>query len=76
MKKLYNLLKIILWCVIGFFIGNSIYQYYDYKTHLNIYVLHSAPWYASIEICGIFTAIIVMVILIVMMIIKRKLNER
>lgn len=74
MKKLYNILKIVLLCFIGVFIGSSIYQYHDYKTHPDIYVSQSAPWYVSIEIRGILTAIIVMAILITMLIIKKKIK--
>lgn len=72
MKKLYNILKMVLWCFVGVFIGSSIYQYYDYKTHLGLYEMQSAPWYLSIQIRGIFTFIIVAAIFIVMCIIKKK----
>ena len=36
MKKLYNILNILLWVFIGVFIGNSIYKYYDYRTHYDL----------------------------------------
>ena len=74
MKKLYNVLKIMVWCFIGVFIGSSIYRYYDYTTHPALYAWQSAPWYLSIGIWGIFTAVLVAVILIVMVIIKKKLR--
>ena len=62
MKRLYNALKIALWCVIGVFIGSSLYQYIDYKARPGLYQWQSAPWYVSIEVRGLFTAVIVAVL--------------
>ncbi len=72
MKKLYDILRIMLWCSIGVFIGSSLYRYYDYQTHLELYAMQSAPWYLSIQIRGIFTAVLVAVIRVAMWIIKKK----
>lgn len=72
MKKLYHILKMVLWSFIGIFIESAIYQYCDYKAHPGLYAMQSAPWYLSIQIRGIFTVMIVTAILIVMRIIKNK----
>ena len=74
MKKIYNNLNILLWVFIGVFIGSSIYKYYDYKTHLDLYAMTSAPWYLSIQINAVFTLIIEVVILMSMWIIKKKMK--
>lgn len=74
MKKLYYILKLALWAVIGGFIGSSVYRYYDYKTHPNLYAVQSAPWYLSIQISAVFAALIVTVILIGMWVIRRFLK--
>lgn len=74
MKKLYNTLKVALWCVVGVFIGTSIYQYIDYRQRPDLYALTSAPWYTSIQISSIFTVVVVLILLIVMWIIKRKMK--
>lgn len=74
MKKLYGILKIIIWGFIGTFIGSSIYQYIDYKMHRDLYALRSAPWYLGIELQGIFTAVIIIVILVIMAVIKKKMK--
>ena len=74
MKKTYNNLNILLWVFIGVFIGSSIYKYYDYKTHIDLYAMTSAPWYLSIQINAIFTFIIEAVILLSMWIIKKKMK--
>ncbi len=73
MKKLYNILRSFQWGLIGTFIGKSIYQYYDYKAHPAFYAMRSAPWYLSIEIHGIFTIVVVAVILTIRGLIKKKL---
>ena len=74
MKRLYRILNIFLWCLIGVFLGNFIYKIYDYKTYQNLYELQSAPWYLGIQIQGLFTVIIVAIILIAMWIVKRKMK--
>lgn len=66
MKKLYIVLKIVLWCYIGGFIGSSLYKCYDYKAHPGLYAMQSAPWYLSIEINAIFTLTVVVVVLIML----------
>ena len=55
MKKLYQILRTAIWCVVGVFAGTSVYQYIDYRQHPGLYALTSAPWYTSIQISGIFT---------------------
>lgn len=72
MKKLYIILRIMLWSFVGVFIGSSFFEWYNYKTHPELYVMRSAPWYLNIEIGAIFTIIVVIVILTVMWIIRKK----
>lgn len=66
MKKMYNMLKLLIWCFIGVFIGSSIYQYYDYKTYPDLYIWQSAPWYTGIVIRGMFTTLVVVILLILL----------
>ncbi len=72
MKKFYSILRILLWSFIGVFIGSSLFKWYDYKAHPDLYAMQSAPWYLSIEISAVFTIIVVIVILTVMWIIRKK----
>lgn len=74
MRKIYSVLKIMLWSFIGVFVGSSIYKYYDYTSYPDLYAAQSAPWYLSIEINAIFTAIIVVVILLIMWFVRKKLK--
>lgn len=75
MKRLYRILKIAIASFIGVFIGSSIYEYYDYKTHPDLYEAWSAPWYLKIEMRGIATILIVAVICIIMILIKKKIKS-
>lgn len=74
MKKQYNTLKTALWCVVGVFVGTSIYRIWDYHQRPDLYALTSAPWYTSIQIGGIFTAVVVLLLLLAMRIVKRKMK--
>ena len=74
MKKLYNTLKFALWCIVGVFIGTSIYQYIDYRQRPGLYALTSAPWYTSIRIGAVFTVVAVLLLLLAIQIVKRKMK--
>ncbi len=75
MKKAYTILKTFVWCLIGVFIGRSLYTVWDYKTHPLIYDIQSAPWYLSIEVNAVFTAVLVVIILVIMAILKKKIKK-
>lgn len=71
MKQLYRVLKILLWCVIGVFLGTSIYRCWDFHARPSLYVLTSAPWYTDILLSGACTAVLVVILLILMYCIRR-----
>lgn len=72
MKKVYNTLKVFLWCWIGAFIGSSLYRYVDFRSHPGLYAMQSAPWYTSIGVGAVFTALVVAVLLVAMWAIRKK----
>ena len=76
---MWNKLNTFLNCVIGAFTGvfiaESIFTYWDYKTHPEIYEVTSAPWYTSILLFGIITLSIILVALIVKLIIREKVRN-
>ena len=74
MKKLYHILRIAILFVVGVFAGTSIHQYIDYRQRPGMYALTSAPWYTSIQIDAIFTAAVVLLLLLAMQIVKRKMK--
>lgn len=58
MKKLNNILNIIMGSFFGVFIGRSLYVIWKHNTNPEFYTMQSAPWYTSILVYGLFTMII------------------
>lgn len=57
MKTVLKAMKIAAWCCAGGFAAAAGYNVVDYLLFPEKYALNSAPWYTVTEICGIFTAI-------------------
>lgn len=74
MKTFYQILRIVLWSSMGVFIGCSVFTWYDYKTRPGLYAMQSAPWYLRIQVNGVYTAITVGVILLLMWMIRKKMK--
>ena len=79
MDNMFKRLNIILNSVIGSFIGvfiaHSIYRYFDYINHPDLYEIQSAPWYTSIQIYGLAVALIVFIAIIIKFLIKKKMRS-
>ena len=73
---MWNKLNTFLNCVIGAFTGvflaRSVYTYWDYKTHPEIYAVSSAPWYTAILLFGVISGVIILGALIVKALIRWK----
>lgn len=76
MKQLYQTLKIFLGCSIGVFLGSCIYQYYHFRTHPALYAMHSAPWYVRLEVQGLYTVVLAVILLSAMRCIRQKLDQK
>lgn len=74
--KLKQVLWIILWSVVGTFVGYSLYQVYHYHTRPEFYAMQSAPWYMGILVRGILTAAATVLLLLLLWIIKRGKCEK
>lgn len=75
MKKLYQILRTAILCVVGVFSGTSIYQYIDYRQRPGLYAFTLAPpWYTSIQIGTVFAVVVVLILLLAMRIVKRKMK--
>jgi hypothetical protein len=59
----------------GVFIGYSIYKYFDYANHSDLYTIQSAPWYIGIQIRGIATAVIISIAFIPKFLLKKKMKN-
>lgn len=75
LKKINYILNIVIGSFIGVFIGHTIYVFWDYKTHIDLYATWSAPWYTSIFVQGIFTVVILMIVVMIKLIVLRKLRQ-
>ncbi len=75
MKKFYTALKIMMWSVIGVFIGGSLYKWYDYKTRPDLYAMQSAPWYLVVATSAVITMAVVLIMLVIMWLIRKKLKK-
>ena len=74
MKTIYRISGIFMGCVVGVFLGRSIYTYYDYTAHPGVYETWSAPWYTGILRDGVIAAVLLVGTLAVRWIIRRKMK--
>ena len=70
------ILNIFIAVFIGVFIGHGVYTVWDFKTHPELYVVQSAPWYTSILIYGVFTIILLLICIVIKVIINHKYKQR
>lgn len=73
-RKINNFLNVLIGVSVGAFVGHSAYIIYDYKAHPGLYAMQSAPWYTSIQMYGIFCAVVVGVAVIAKIIIRKKVR--
>ena len=79
MKKINIIINIfiaVLIGVIGVFIGHGVYTVWDFKTHPELYVVQSAPWYTSILIYGVLTIILLLICIVIKVIINHKSKQK
>lgn len=74
LKKFNTLLNVIIGSFVGVWIGYSLYTYWDYRTHPDIYAMTSFPWYTGIQLSGIVVAVVVIVSIILKRIIRKKIK--
>lgn len=75
LKKINFILNIVIGSFIGVFIGHTIYAFWDYKAHSDLYDMQSAPWYTSIFIYDVVTLILLVVLAIAKLIIRKKIKS-
>lgn len=71
MKTIHKISGIFLWCVVGVFLGKSVYTYYDYTAHPGLY----ETWYTGILRDGVIAAVLIAVTLAVRWVIQRKMRK-
>lgn len=73
-EKISFYLRLFAGCVFGVFLGNSIYRFYDFKTHPDLYAMQSAPWYTSLISSGLIAIGLIVLSLGISAILKKKKN--
>ena len=75
MKKLDRILNTIIGAFVGVFIGHGIHVFWDHKTYPELDAMRSAPWYTSILVYGIATAVVLAIAIIIKLIIRQKVKQ-
>ena len=70
LKRINNILNIVIGANFGSFIGYAIYEFWDFKARPGLYAMLSAPWYAGVLIHGMVTAVVLIVSVIIKLTIR------
>ena len=76
MENANRIMNTIMGAFVGVFIGHGIYVFWDFKAHPDLYAMQSAPWYTSILLYGIVTAVVLVIAIIIKLIIRQKLKQQ
>ncbi len=74
-KKLNQIINIVIGSFVGVFIGHGIYVFWVIRTHSDLYAMQSAPWYTSVFVYGIVMLIFVGVAVIAKLIIRKSIKK-
>ena len=75
LRKINNLINILMGSFTGVFIGGAIFKYLDYKKYPDLYAMQSAPWYTGIQITGIALIAVLIICALVKIIIRNKMSQ-
>lgn len=76
LEKLNYILYIVIGSLIGVFIGQSLYDFWDYRARPGLYAMQSAPWYTGIFVRGIFTIAVLIVAVIIKLVVRSRLKKQ
>lgn len=74
LRQVNRTLNYVIGSFLGVFLGHFLYRYLDFKNNPGLYEIQSAPWYTSIQVYGVFTAVVLVVAAVVKYLVKRKLE--
>ena len=74
LKKINQILNIIIGAFVGSLIGYSVYRMIDYHARPNLYAAQSAPWYTGILLQCAVTAVAVGIAAGIKLLIRNKKN--
>ena len=61
-----------MWAFIGASLWRGGYVAWNFKTHPELYVVQSAPWYTGILLDGAFTLVALLICIVIKALIKHK----
>ena len=73
-ERIKRILNIIMSSSIGVFFGYSIYEYWHFKNHPNLYAMQSTPWYIHILVYGLFTVALLTICTIIKVLFMKKIK--
>lgn len=74
LKKVNRLLTILMYSLIGVYIGYSIYTCADCRARPGLYELYSAPWYTRLLVYGACVLVLLVVLLAAKLVIRHLLK--
>ena len=76
LQKVNRLLTILIYSLIGVYIGCCIYTYADYRARPGLYELYSAPWYTQLLVCGACVLVLLAVLFAAKLVIRHLYAKR
>ncbi len=76
LEKINRVLTIAIRFIISIFVVGSAYRVFHYMFYPELYMVYSAPWYTSIIIYAVISALIIMVLYVAKLIIKNMIKNR
>lgn len=74
MKLLQKALNIAIWSYVGVFLGSSVFRWLDFTARPGLYAMESAPWYLSIQLNAVLTALVLALLLTARFFVQRKIS--
>jgi len=71
MEKKFRFIKKLMYLILTVFTLVVIYNVVDYLRNTDKYIYSSAPWYTLSEICGIISAVLILILIIIRVLVKR-----
>ena len=76
MKESHKFLKVFIFVQIGACCGRVLAKYLDYINHPDLYAMQSVPWYTSIILTVILTAVMVSITTMAYFVVGRMIKKR
>ena len=75
MKKINDLLNVLMGSFIGVFVGRAAFVWWNFKTNPELYAMQSAPWHTSMLVEAALTLVLLLVCVVIKAIIKYWMNK-